>query len=125
VLGAPDAEERVDKYPKCWEDYMQLQRILVAIDFKQPSLAAARWAAAQFKAATTLEMMHVSPVAEIPRFLGMANPIEGGDGPSLAGRIQGLRGFVDTLPARNATAQVRVGHEVSELRRRARLGGDH
>lgn len=98
---------------------MPLNRILVAVDFRQPSLAAARWAADQFKAATTLEMVHVSPVAEMPRFLGTFNSGDGGDEPSLAGRIQGLRGFVDTLPASNATAQVRVGHEVTELRRRA------
>lgn len=96
-----------------------LNRILVAVDFRPPSLAAARWAADQFKAATALEMVHVSPVAESPRFLGTVNPGDAGDGPSLAGRIQGLRGFVDTLPAGNATAQVRVGHEVTELRRRA------
>jgi nucleotide-binding universal stress UspA family protein len=98
---------------------MVFESILVAVDFRQPSLAAARWAAEQFKAAKTLEVVHVSPVPEMPKFLGTVNPGEATEEPSLDGRIQGLRGFVDTLPGDNATAQVRVGQEVTEIRRRA------
>jgi hypothetical protein len=45
VLRVPATEER----------QLCFQRILVGVDFRQPSLAAARWAAAQFGAGAAIE----------------------------------------------------------------------
>jgi hypothetical protein len=45
------------------------QRILVGVDFNQPSLAAAKWATAHFGSRAAIELMHVVPVPEMPGFL--------------------------------------------------------
>lgn len=75
-----------------------LERILVGVDFRQPSLAAARWASTHFGTRTRIGLAHVRSVPEVP---GFANPMM----PALDDRLErrvgsplpGLRGFAATL----------------------------
>ena len=100
---------------------MERRPILVGVDFRQPSLAAARWAATHFANRARIEVLHVNPVPETPSFLGTGfRPSDDAD-VSLRPKAEGLRGFVDTLPAGNVSGLVRVGEEVAELSRRARV----
>jgi universal stress protein E len=91
------------------------ERILVGVDFRQPSLAAARWAAAHF-GTCAIELAHVLPIPEVPAFL---RPVM----PALDDRLQtaapsllpALRGFAGTLGAKDLSVQVRVGSPIESL----------
>jgi nucleotide-binding universal stress UspA family protein len=93
-----------------------LERILVGVDFRQPSLAAAKWASTHFGSRTRIGLAHVRSVPEVP---GFAEPVM----PALDDRLMrrvgsplpGLRGFAATLGARDPSIHVRVGHTVSSL----------
>ena len=54
-----------------------IRRILVAVDFRQPSLAAARWAVSHLGPAA-LELAHVSAVDTTPALRGLAATLRGG-----------------------------------------------
>lgn len=94
--------------------------ILVGVDFRQPSLAAARWATQHFAAQSRVEMLYVNPVAETPSFLGPGRRLSDDTDPSLRSKIEGLRAFTLTLESDNVAPVVRVGEEVVELGRQAR-----
>jgi universal stress protein E len=91
------------------------ERILVGVDFRQPSLAAARWAAAHF-GTCAIELAHVLPIPEVPAFL---RPVM----PALDDRLQtaapsllpALRGFAGTLGAKDLSVQVKVGPPIESL----------
>jgi universal stress protein E len=91
------------------------ERILVGVDFRQPSLAAARWAAAHF-GTCAIELAHVLPIPEVPVFL---RPVM----PALDDRLQtaapsllpALRGFAGTLGAKDLSVQVKVGPPIESL----------
>ena len=93
-----------------------LGRILVGVDFRPPSLAAARWASTHFGSGTQIGLAHVRSVPEVP---GFVKPMM----PALDDRLErrvgsplpGLRGFAATLGARDPSIHVRVGHTVSSL----------
>jgi hypothetical protein len=52
-----------------------LDRVLVGVDFRQPSLAAARWAATHLGHRTRLALAHVQTVPEVPGFLQPMMPV--------------------------------------------------
>jgi nucleotide-binding universal stress UspA family protein len=91
------------------------ERILVGVDFRQPSLAAARWATAHF-GTCAIELTHVLPIPEVPAFL---RPVM----PALDDRLQtaapsllpALRAFAGTLGAKHPSVQVRVGPPIESL----------
>jgi universal stress protein E len=91
------------------------ERILVGVDFRQPSLAAARWAAAHF-GTCAIELAHVLTVPEVPAFV---RPVM----PALDDRLQtaapsllpALRGFAGTLGAKDLSVQVKVGLPIESL----------
>jgi nucleotide-binding universal stress UspA family protein len=91
------------------------ERILVGVDFRQPSLVAARWAAAHF-GTCAIELAHVLPVPEVPAFLRPVMPALDDrlttPAPSL---LPALRGFAGTLGAKDLSVQVRVGPPVESL----------
>jgi nucleotide-binding universal stress UspA family protein len=93
-----------------------LERILVGVDFRQPSLAAARWAVTHFGSCTHIELAHVLSVPEVPGFLKPMMPVLDD---RLAARfgspLPGLRGFAATLGATDLSVHVRVGHAVQSL----------
>ena len=97
-----------------------LERVLVGVDFRQPSLAAAKWAAAQFGSSTAIELAHVLTVPEVPRFVRSLTPRWM---TSWRWR-QPVRcrpaGFATTMPAKHVSAQVRIGRPVDGLAERAK-----
>lgn len=93
-----------------------LERILVGVDFRQPSLAAARWAAAHFGSCARIELAHVLSVPEVPGFLKPMMPaLDDRLEIAVGGPLPGLRGFATTLSAQDLSVQVRVGPAVQSL----------
>jgi nucleotide-binding universal stress UspA family protein len=90
-------------------------RILVGVDFRQPSLAAAKWAAAHFGACAGIELAHVLPVPEVPRFLQPIVPLDNQliNGPD--SQLPALRGFAETLGDAGLSVHVRVGQPADRL----------
>ncbi len=109
VLRSPATEER----------HVCLQRILVGVDFRQPSLAAAKWATAQFGAGAAIELAHVLPIPEAPGFLRPLMPALD-DRLETARPLPSLRGFAETLGTEQLSVQIRVGPPVDTLLERAR-----
>jgi nucleotide-binding universal stress UspA family protein len=93
-----------------------LDRMLVGVDFRQPSLAAARWAATHFGRRMRLALAHVQMIPEVPGFLQPMMPVLDDrlvarfDSP-----LPGLRGFAATLGATDLSVHVRVGNTVQSL----------
>lgn len=99
---------------------MCLRRILVGVDFRQPSLAAANWATAQFGAGAAIELAHVLPTPEVPDFLRPLMPaLDHRLEAATARSLQGLRGFAETLRAKHLSVLMRVGRPVDRLLERA------
>ncbi len=93
-----------------------LDRMLVGVDFRQPSLAAARWAANHFGRRMRLALAHVQAVPEVPRFLQPTMPVLDDRLVARFGSpLPGLRGFAATLGATDLSVHVRVGHVVQSL----------
>ena len=65
----------VTGYPERGVSQPALDRILVGVDFRQPSLAAARWAATHFGRRTQRALAHVQTVPEVPGFLQPTMPV--------------------------------------------------
>lgn len=104
---------------------MAIERILVGVDFRQPSLAAARWAAAHFGNSAALELLHVAPVPELPRFLRPVMPVLDDRMEPVGAPVPGLREFAATLGVPQVSTQVQVGLRVARLTERAaRLPAD-
>jgi nucleotide-binding universal stress UspA family protein len=85
------------------------------VDFRQPSLGAAQWAATHL-GRSQLALAHVQTVPEVPQFLQPAMPVL--DDRLTAGfssPLPGLRGFAATLGARDLSVHVRVGHAVESM----------
>lgn len=94
---------------------MSPERILVGVDFRQPSLAAARWAAAHF-GTCAIELAHVLPIPEVPAFLRPSMPaLDDRLKTASASPLPALRGFAGTLGVKNLSIQVRVGPTVDSL----------
>jgi nucleotide-binding universal stress UspA family protein len=94
---------------------MPPERMLVGLDFRQPSLAAARWAAAHF-GACTIELAHVLPIPEVPAFLRPSMPpLDDRLKIAAASPWPALRGFAGTLGVKDLSVQVRVGPPVDSL----------
>jgi nucleotide-binding universal stress UspA family protein len=93
-----------------------LDRMLVGVDFRQPSLAAARWAATHLGHRTRLALAHVQTVPEVPGFLQPMMPVLDDRLVARFGSpLPGLRGFAATLGATDLSVHVRVGHTVQSL----------
>jgi nucleotide-binding universal stress UspA family protein len=106
----------VTGYPERGISQPALDRILVGVDFRQPSLAAARWAATHFGRRTRLALAHVQTVPEVPGFLQPTMPVLDDRLVARFGSpLSGLRGFAATLGATDLSVHVRVGHAVQTL----------
>jgi nucleotide-binding universal stress UspA family protein len=91
------------------------ERLLVGVDFRQPSLAAATWAAAHF-GKCAIELAHVLPIPDVPVFLRPSmHPLDDRLRTAAASSLPALRGFAGTLGARDLSVQVRVGSPVDGL----------
>jgi nucleotide-binding universal stress UspA family protein len=106
----------VTGYPERGVSQPALDRVLVGVDFRQPALAAARWAATHFGRRTQLALAHIQTVPEVPGFLQPTMPVL--DDRFAAGSsspLSGLRGFAATLGSTDLSVQVRVGQTVQAL----------
>jgi nucleotide-binding universal stress UspA family protein len=95
---------------------ISIQRMLVGVDFRQPSLAAGKWAAAHFGTDAKIELAYVLPVPEVPRFLRQVMPVlDDRLETAIASPLGALRGFAATLGAKHLSLQARVGPTVTAL----------
>jgi nucleotide-binding universal stress UspA family protein len=95
---------------------ISIQRMLVGVDFRQPSLAAAKWTAAHFGTNAKIELAYVLPVPEVPGVLRQAMPaLDDRPGTCIANPLAALRGLAATLGAKHLSLQARVGPTVSAL----------
>jgi nucleotide-binding universal stress UspA family protein len=91
------------------------ERILVGVDFRQPSLAAAKWAAARFGPCASIDLAHVVPIPDVPRFLQPLVPLDDRMVTGTESKLPALHGFADTLGSTDLSAHVRVGHPADTL----------
>jgi nucleotide-binding universal stress UspA family protein len=91
------------------------ERILIGVDFRQPSLAAAKWAALHFGEWARIELAHVLPVPEAPRFLQPLVPLDDRLVSGTDGQLPALRGFAETLSCTDLSVHVRVGNPPDSL----------
>jgi nucleotide-binding universal stress UspA family protein len=106
----------ITRYPERGVSQPALDRMLAGVDFRQPSLAAARWAATHFGRRTRLALAHVQTVPEVPGFLQPMMPVlDDRLAAAFGSPLPGLRGFAATLGAADLSVHVRVGHTVQSL----------
>lgn len=102
---------------------MQLNRVLVGIDFSAPSLAAARWAAESFAPRAELVLVHVIPEARTPAYLAR---LYSTSRPGVAATerssalFRGLLALATSVGGARATADVRTGEPAAQLSRAAK-----
>ena len=105
---------------------MQLNRVLIGIDFSAPSLATARWVAHHFAPRAELILVHVIPTPRVPHYLAFDPSVN--DQPTAEEEkalLGGLMALATSLAGARATADVRVGDPTSQLVRAAsELGAD-
>ena len=95
---------------------MTLDRVVVGVDFSEPSQAAARWAAAHFARGAELVLVHVVDVPEPPSFLrGRFPPGERLRETARAGADRRLRELSLTLGATRIWLEVREGRAAEQL----------
>ncbi len=98
------------------EEGMRMRRVLVAVDFGTPSLAAARWVARHLTPEAEIVLAHVLPVPDAPAFLrghvrspaSFAREVT----PPMRG---GLEGLAEALGAARVRTVLRVGVPAEEL----------
>jgi nucleotide-binding universal stress UspA family protein len=107
---------------------MQLNRVLVGIDFSAPSLATARWVAECFAPRAELVLIHVIPEPRIPPYLARLRPdaqLDLAAGERSSALLGGLMALATSVGGPRATADVRVGEPAAQLSRAAKeLGAD-
>lgn len=98
-----------------------IRRVLVAVDFRQPSLAAARWVATHLNAVDEIELAHVVRRTELPPFLqGLSLPASAARrDPGLESVDRALQGLAGTLHWRRISVVTLEGHPVHALAGRA------
>lgn len=91
-------------------------RVVIGVDFDEPSLATARWLARHVAPDAELVLVHVLPVPRAPAFLG--GQLRSPDlfvrqvAPAMRG---GLQGLASTLGAARTRVEVRVGEPAEQL----------
>lgn len=92
------------------------RRVVIGVDFDEPSLATARWVASHVAPAAELVLVHVLPVPRAPAFLRghllSPAPFVAQVAPAMRGGLEGLAG---TLGIRRARGVVRVGEPAEQL----------
>ena len=95
---------------------LRASRVVVGVDFGEPSLAAARWVARHLAPDAELVLVNVLPVPHAPDFLRdhLRSPDALVDqvAPPMLG---GLQGFADTLGAKQLRVVLRVGDPAEQL----------
>lgn len=107
---------------------MQLNRVLVGIDFSAPSLATARWVAECFAPRAELVLIHVIPEPRTPAYLARLRPgalPDPEDAERSSALLGGLRALATSVGGPRASADLRIGEPAAQLSRAAKeLGAD-
>ncbi len=107
---------------------MQLNRVLVGIDFSAPSLATVHWAAEYFAPRAELVLIHVIPEPRTPPYLARLRPAMRPDivaAERTSAMLGGLMALATSVAGPRATADVRIGEPAAQLSRAAKeLGAD-
>ena len=97
---------------------MQFERVVVAMDFNDPAVAAAVWTARHFSRGAELVLVHCIHIPEPPTFLrARFPPHEELVETARVGAEKRLREISGTLAAERIWAQVRVGRPAEEVAR--------
>jgi nucleotide-binding universal stress UspA family protein len=102
---------------------MQLNRVLVGIDYSAPSLAAARWAAEHFAPRAELVLIHVIPEPRTPPYLARLRPsaqTEIAAAERSSALLGGLMALATSIGGARATADLRTGEPAEQLSRAAK-----
>lgn len=104
---------------------LQLDRIVVGIDFTEPSLAVARWVGRNLARTAELTLVHVTPMRLIPNVSRIrSNPLVAPDsrsGDRLRSLHGALRGLASMIGGTRAAVEVRVGDPATQLAAYANL----
>ena len=114
VLRAYDSVNGTPSAAKGQHPQMAPGRILVGVNFRQPSLAAASWAAAHF-GKSRIELAHVCRIRSTSVPAAGDARARRSSGPGCGQPSAALRGFAGTLRAKELSVQVRVGSPVDSL----------
>jgi nucleotide-binding universal stress UspA family protein len=97
---------------------MRLERVVIGIDFSEPSIAAARWAVRRFAPGAQIVLTHVISVPEPPRFLrGRFPPTDALVSTARDGAERRLKELSATLGADRVWLEVRSGAPSEEIAR--------
>lgn len=92
------------------------RRVVIGVDFDEPSLATARWVASEVAPTAELVLVHVLPVPRAPAFLrghlSSPAPFVTQVAPAMQG---GLQGFASTLGVERVRVEVRVGEPAEQI----------
>lgn len=98
----------------------QLDRIVVGVDFTEPSLAVAEWVARCLPKTAELTLLHVTPVSAMPNVSGSTDHLSGERLRALRGA---LRGLASTMGRTRTEVEVRVGDPATQLATYANVVG--
>lgn len=95
---------------------MKLERVVIGMDFSEPSLAAARWVARHFAPEAELILLHTLEIARPPAFLEAALPSNSGlEETARQGAEQRLREVGRSLGVPRIWPEIRVGRPADQI----------
>lgn len=95
---------------------MKLERVVIGMDFSEPSLAAARWVARHFAPEAEIILLHSLEIAQPPTFLRTALPSPGTlEETARRGADQRLREVGRSLGATRIWPEIRVGRPADQI----------
>lgn len=95
---------------------MNIERVVIGMDFSQPALAAARWAARVFQDDVELILVHVLDIPQPPSFLqGSLPPHEELVETGRVGGLERLDELRSALPASRVSTELKVGRAADEI----------
>ena len=105
---------------------MELRRVVIAIDFSERSLHAARWAARNFATGLDFVLVHAVTLPEPPPFLrGRFPNLPDVEESARTGALSRLRDVARSMPASGVQSEVRIGNAAEQIAAVAReVGAD-
>ena len=95
---------------------MELRRVVIAIDFSERSLHAARWAARNFATGLDIVLVHAVTLPEPPPFLrGRFPNLPDVEESARTNALSRLRDVARSMPASGVRSEVRIGNAAEQI----------